>query len=149
MIARDFPDVPQITVPQLGAWLHDQRRPQPLLLDVRSHAEYDVSHLHGARWVNTDQPVGQATAGIAHTAPIITYCSVGYRSSAYAQRLIQDGFTNVHDLQGSIFQWADDGLPVYRDGRVVDQVHPYNRYWGQLLKRSLWAFSASPTATHP
>lgn len=140
MIARNFPRVPQMEIRQLAAWLADSKRKPPLLLDVRSRVEYDVSHLHHARWINTGEPVSKAMADVPRTDPTVVYCSVGYRSSAYAARLIHDGFTNVHDLKGSIFLWADEGRPVYRSGRIVHHVHPYNRYWGQLLKRSLWAF---------
>lgn len=140
MIAHNFPNLPQMNVQTLVAWLHDQSKTRPLLLDVRTRAEYAVSHLHNARWIDTAEPVSKAMVGVSHATPIVTYCSVGYRSSAYAQRLIHDGYTNVHDLKGSIFQWANDGWPVYRHGHVVHHVHPYNHYWGQLLKRSLWAF---------
>ncbi len=149
LIAHEFPSVPQITVRSLTVWLHDPNRRQPLLLDIRSPAEYAVSHLHNARWVDTAMPVQQVMAGIPRTEPVVTYCSVGYRSSAYAQRLIKDGFTNVQDLQGSIFQWANDGWPVYRHGRAVREVHPYNGYWGRLLNRSLWAFHPRTAATAP
>ena len=140
MIANKFPQVPQLSVPALHTWLANSHTVHPLLLDVRTKVEYDVSHLHHARWINTDQPVAQAMAGIKHDQPIVAYCSVGYRSSAYCARLMQDGFTDVHDLKGSIFQWANTGLPVYRDGKIAHHVHPYNRHWGQLLQRSLWAF---------
>lgn len=140
MIAHKFPHVPQMHVQALVAWLHDHSRKPPLLLDVRTRAEYAVSHLHNACWIDTAEPVSKAMVGVSHAAPIVTYCSVGYRSSAYAQRLIHNGYTNVHDLKGSIFLWANDGWPVYRHGRVVHHVHPFNHYWGQLLKRSLWAF---------
>ena len=149
MIARDFPQVAQIDVYRLAAWLHDPHRKPPMLRDVRSHPEYAVSHLHDARWIDTAAPVSKALAGVSRTEPIVAYCSVGYRSSAYAQRLLKDGFTNVRDLKGSIFQWANDRLPVYRDGRIVHHVHPYNHYWGRLLRRSLWAFHVSRPAQSP
>ena len=140
LIADKFPRVPQLSVQALQAWLTNAQRPQPLLLDVRTKAEYDVSHLHHARWINTDEPLATALDGIKHDQPIVAYCSVGYRSSSFCDRLMKQGFTNVHNLQGSIFQWANDGLPVYRNGKVVHHVHPYNRHWGQLLKRSFWEF---------
>ncbi len=149
MIAHHFPEVPQISVADLDTWFHDSHRKPPLLIDVRSRAEYAVSHLHNARWIDTLEHVSKAMAGVSHTESIVTYCSVGYRSSAYAQRLLRDGFTNVRDLKGSIFEWGNGGLPVYRHDRVVHHVHPYNRYWGLLLKRSLWAFSPAPTAETP
>ena len=144
MIRDNFPQVPQLNAPALHAWLTNAHQPKPLLLDVRARIEYEVSHLHHARWINADESVSKAMAGVPHDQPIVAYCSVGYRSSAYCARLMKDGFTNVHDLKGSIFQWANAGLPVYRNGKIVHHVHPYNHRWGQLLKRSLWAFHPPP-----
>jgi hypothetical protein len=66
--------------------------------------------------------------------PIVTYCSVGYRSGAFAERLRSAGFTNVVNLEGSIFRWANEGRPLFRSARPVTEVHPYNRTWGLLLK---------------
>ena len=59
------------------------------------------------------------------------------------ERLAAEGFTQVHNLDGSLFQWANEGRPVYRDGRVVEEVHPYDDKWGVLLDRQLWARSPS------
>jgi rhodanese-related sulfurtransferase len=140
LIANKFPQVPQISVQALNTWLNAPHRVKPMLLDVRAHIEYQVSHLHHARWINSQEPVAQAMKGVPHDQSIVAYCSVGYRSSAYCARLMKDGFTNVHDLKGSIFQWANAGLPVYRHGTIAHHVHPYDRHWGQLLKRSLWSF---------
>jgi hypothetical protein len=66
-------------------------------------------------------------------APIVVYCSVGYRSARIAERLREQGFTNASNLEGSIFRWANEGRPVYRDSTEVDAVHPYDRTWGTLL----------------
>ncbi len=147
MIAAKFPNVPQMPVAQLRVWLAAGKRTQPVLLDVRGRLEYEVSHLHHARWISTDESVGKAMAGIPHDQPIVAYCSVGYRSSAYCVRLMKDGFNNVHDLRGSIFAWANAGLPVYRAGKIVHHVHPYDRQWGRLLKRSLWEFAPPQVPT--
>ncbi len=139
-IAREFPRVPQLSVAALHAWLADPQRVPPLLLDVREREEFEVSHLHGARSIDTAAPIDRVLAGVSRDTPIVTYCSVGYRSSAYAERLLAAGFTHVQDLQGSIFAWANAGLPVYRKSRVILAVHPYDLHWGQLLDRVLWAF---------
>ena len=32
-----------------------------------------------------------------------------------------------------IFEWANEGRPVVRDGREVEAVHPYDAVWGRLL----------------
>ena len=132
-IRSEFPNVRRITTAELAAWLNDRKRPAPVLLDVRTRAEFDVSHLEGAEHV---EPAAVASA-IRHPKDraIVTYCSVGYRSGGFAKKLIDAGFTQVVNLEGSIFRWANEGRPVVRDGRRVDQVHPYNGTWGLLLKK--------------
>jgi len=132
-IRHEFPDVKRISTAELAAWLSDHGRPAPLLLDVRTRAEYEVSHLANAEHVDPDAP---ATAmDVAKDRPIVTYCSVGYRSAAFAQRLRAAGFSNLVNLEGSIFAWANEGRPVFRGGAQVEKVHPYNRTWGLLLRR--------------
>lgn len=133
-IARDFPEVQRITPAQLAAWLRDGKRPPPILLDVRTAAEYEVSHLQNAQRVQPDSPA--AAIRIAKDQPIVTYCSVGYRSGAFAQTLEKAGYTHVLNMEGSIFKWANQGRPVYRSGQRVEKVHPYNGTWGRLLDKA-------------
>ncbi len=138
-IRAEFPGVEQISAAELNEWLASGGEP-PALLDVRQEAEYRVSHLRGA--VRVD-PGGEPRlpAGAGKDTPIVVYCSVGYRSSALAERLTARGFTRVRNLEGSIFEWANQGLPVVRDGREVSQVHPYDRKWERLLDAELRAYS--------
>ena len=63
----------------------------------------------------------------------VVYCSVGYRSAKAAQELMNSGITGVLNLEGSIFQWANEDRPVFQGTRVVDEVHPYSRFWKRLL----------------
>lgn len=67
--------------------------------------------------------------------PIVVYCSVGYRSSILARKLQDKGFTNVYNLEGSIFKWANEGRPLVQGKVTVHKVHPYNAHWGHLLER--------------
>ncbi|MDQ6911526.1 MAG: rhodanese-like domain-containing protein [Verrucomicrobiota bacterium] len=109
----------------------------PVLLDVRTKAEFAVSHIRGARQV---EPGSNANAiGLPRDQPIVTYCSVGYRSGAFAKKLQDAGYKNVENMSGSIFEWANEGRPIERDGKRVEKVHPYNAKWGKLLKQSLRA----------
>ena len=132
-IRHDFPAVRRITTAELAEWINDPRRPQPFLLDVRERAEFEVSHLPRAHHVAPDAPASTVHQPI--DLPIVTYCSVGYRSGAFAERLRAAGFTNVVNLEGSIFRWANEGRPLFRDRQQVEMVHPYNRTWGLLLKK--------------
>jgi len=128
-----FPKVEWITTVQLADWLADTNRPPPVLLDVRTKDEWNVSHLLGGRRVDPDAPIEKANSSISKQTPIVTYCAVGYRSAALAAKLREAGFTNVRNLEGSIFQWANEHRPLVRDNRPVTTVHPYSSLWGRLL----------------
>lgn len=130
LIRLRFPQVRPLTVAQLADWLQHER---PLLLDARKPAEYQVSHLPGADLA----PANLSELPQSQHQPIVVYCSVGYRSAKLANRLQQMGFEAVYNLEGSIFEWANMGYPVYRGNEAVQQVHPYNPNWGKLL-RSDW-----------
>ncbi|PZR71863.1 MAG: sulfurtransferase [Chthoniobacterales bacterium] len=129
-----FPKIEWITTRELADWLADKHRPPPLLLDVRTQEEWDVSHLPGARRVDPNASAETAAAGVAKETPIVTYCAVGYRSGETATRLRAAGFTNVRNLEGSIFEWANEHRPLVHDGQPVTKVHPFNSLWGRLLK---------------
>src|SRR5262252_846563 len=124
-----FPNMQWITARDLGDWLQDRRRRPPVLLDVRTEAEWNVSHLPGARRVQPGATADSAAANIPKDTPIVTYCAVGYRSGDLAMHLHDAGFTNVKNLDGGIFEWANEHRPLVRDGQPVSQVHPYNEFW--------------------
>lgn len=129
-----FHDIQWITTQQLADWLADGQRPAPVLLDVRTSAEWNVSHLANARRVDPQATAQEAAGGLAKDAPIVAYCSVGYRSGEMAQRLRAAGFSHVQDLEGSIFEWANEGRPLVHEGKPANKVHPYNASWGKLLQ---------------
>jgi len=138
LIARDFPTVRTISPAELNALLNttDHTSVAPLLFDVRGADEFAVSHLPRAVRVEPGAGAEALPAGVDTSAPIVVYCSVGYRSAAFAERLNQAGFTNVKNLEGSIFRWANENRPLSRDGHPASFVHPYNETWGTLLNPS-------------
>lgn len=129
-----FPEVAWISTHDLANWMADKGKPPPLLLDVRTADEWNVSHLPGARHVLPKSPIESLAAEIAKETPIVTYCAVGYRSGEMAKRLRAAGFTNVHNLEGSIFQWANERRPLVQGDQPASRVHPYNNLWGRLLE---------------
>lgn len=143
MIVSDFPGVHHISTDSLAAWLADTSRTAPMLLDARKPEEYAVSHLHGAVQVDPDATDFSFLDSLDRSTPIVAYCSVGYRFSGLAERLQEAGFTRVLNLKGSIFQWANEGRPVYREEKEVKQVHPYDKLWGRLLNKELRAYKAT------
>ena len=136
-IRQEFPTVPQMSVTELAELLADGAPQRPLLVDVRAPEEYAVSHLANALNASGDEL--RRLVEQAGDRPVVLYCSVGYRSSSEAQALIESGFSRVANLEGSIFEWANAGNPVYRGRERVEQVHPYDQDWGRLLDSSLHA----------
>lgn len=133
MIDAQYPDVSSLSTEELAARLTDSSGRRPVLLDARSSEEYAVSHLPGAHRVEPRASPLFGLDTLSADRPIVVYCSVGYRSAQVAHRLQKQGFTNVSNLKGSIFRWANEGRPVVRDGRVIRAVHPYDQTWGMLL----------------
>lgn len=138
MVREKFPDVTQMSTAELAGRLSQADR--PLLIDARSAPEYDVSHLPGALRAENEAEALEALKGIGKDRPIVIYCSIGYRSSMLARQLKQSGFENVKNLEGSIFEWANEGREVVRDNAVTRFVHPFDEKWGRLLDRNLWSF---------
>lgn len=136
-IARQFPEVRQIPPDTLAAWQAANR--PVVLLDIREPNEVAVSRIAGARNVSPEA-AASALADVPKNAHIVTYCSVGWRSSAFAERLRAAGYTDVQNLDGSIFRWANEGRVVVDSaGRTVRVVHPFDRLWGRLLREDLRA----------
>src|SRR6516162_5542388 len=108
------------------------------VVDVRAPEEFDVSHLRGAENLQTvDQNVREVTK--RNPTRTILYCSVGFRSSRLAHLVAQRGIPNVFNLEGSIFQWANEGKEIYQGEKRVAHVHPYGKRWTGLLKPGLTA----------
>ena len=128
-----FPEVAQLSTADLAAWLKDPKREPPVLLDAREPEEFAVSHLHGAIRVDPSAKPEAVLPLLPHGKPVVTYCSVGYRSSALAEKLIKAGVTSVYNLEGSIFQWANEGRPLEANGQPAEKVHPYNKKYGRML----------------
>jgi rhodanese-related sulfurtransferase len=131
--------VPTVTTDQLAEALTTER--PVVLLDVRDPSEFLVSHLPNARLVRSADDLVTSLENISQDTLIVAYCSVGYRSAQLIKELQQRGITTAFNLEGSIFAWANAGLPVYRGENKIRQVHPFNESWGQLLQPELWSFT--------
>lgn len=112
--------------------------PSMVLLDIRSEEEYAVSHIKHARFVDYDAFSEEVVADLPREAPVIVYCSVGYRSEKIGEKLLKMGFQNVHNLYGGIFQWKNDGFEVLNAlGQPTDSVHTYNKSWSKWLENGV------------
>ena len=132
---KAYPSVRQISTDTMQEWLQAQGV-SLLLVDVRAPEEFAVSHLRGAVNLRMNGEVLEAMAR-QRPARTVLYCSVGFRSSRLANAVARQGVRDVFNLEGSIFQWANEGRTVYRGNKVVQQVHPYLKRWTGLLNQGL------------
>lgn len=130
-LGKQFSDVAHLSPTDLANWLAQAGKP-PFLLDARTAEEYAVSHLPHAHLASKSPPYISG-AELDSETPIVVYCSIGYRSAVLARKLQAAGYKTVFNLEGSIFQWANEGHPVFQNHQIVNQVHPYNAHWGKLL----------------
>ena len=140
MVRDKFPDVRQLKTSELADWLKDVSKPQPVLLDARAEKEFAVSRLPNAQHAADETQALAVLNAQPKDAPVVVYCSIGYRSSALAQKLKARGYTNVQNLEGSIFMWANEGRLLKRGAETVSVVHPFDEKWGRLLDRARWSF---------
>lgn len=109
---------------------------QVVFLDTREKKEYQVSHIRDAVWVGYQDFDLKRLSGISRQTPLVVYCSVGYRSEKIGEKLLKAGFTDVHNLYGSLFEWVNQGYPVYdAKGQPTTRVHAYSKTWGIWLNK--------------
>ncbi len=109
-----------------------------VFLDAREKREYEVSHIKNAIWVGYDDFNLKRVAKVNKSKKIVVYCSVGYRSEKIAEKLLKIGYLKVANLYGSIFEWVNQGRPVYdKNENLTKEVHAYNKDWGKWLTKGV------------
>ncbi len=134
LIKFKFKSVKAIKISEFARWLDEEGLRKPLIIDARSGEEYAVSHIKSAQHIDVDNLNLVELREVTLDTPIVVYCSVGYRSAIVSQKLSSAGYQNVFNLNGGIFQWANQGYPIFQNQHQVEIVHPYNSIWGKLLK---------------
>ena len=142
-IDKDFGSVPAIGVEELEAMMEVAGNPdaRPVLFDARSREEYEVSHLPGAEWVESASEAYERIEQYGFQAPVVVYCSVGYRSAKLVSELMEKGLSEVFNLDGSLFAWANSGRKLVRESQVVNEAHPFDKKWGKLLTGAQHTYS--------
>lgn len=84
------------------------KSPDVLLLDVREADEYAGGHIPGITLI----PMGEIPGRLSELPtdkPIIVTCRTGNRSGQVVEFLRGQGFTNVHNMDGGIVAWIEEG----------------------------------------
>ncbi|NOZ46852.1 MAG: rhodanese-like domain-containing protein [Chlorobi bacterium] len=106
-----------------------------VLLDAREINEYKISHIKNAIYVGYNDFDIDKLKTINKNKTIIVYCSIGYRSEKVAEIVSKNGFSNVYNLYGGIFDWINQDFPVVNSIGVTPKIHPYNKEWGKWLEK--------------
>lgn len=96
---------------QIPAITADAVPADALLLDVREDDEWAAGHAPGA----VHLPMMQVPARldeIPRDGEVVVICRVGGRSGQVVAYLVNNGFTNVVNLDGGMRDWAAGGRPV-------------------------------------
>ena len=104
-----------ISATELAAWLADERREKPLLLDVREPWEYERARIPGAQLVPMRE-VPSRLAEIDAGKEVVAICHHGSRSAQVALFLERNGYGKVHNLVGGVDAWSrtvDPAVPTY------------------------------------
>src|SRR6185369_11422630 len=88
----------------------------PVLLDVRSPEEFDVSHLPSARRVVMGASLTENGLAGKEAAQVVVYDTVGFHAAAFANTLRLRGFKEVPVLDGAIFQGTNEGVTLVGPG---------------------------------
>ena len=83
------------------------------VLDVREQYEYDEKHIPNVTLLPMSE-IQNRLDEIPTDKEVIITCRSGNRSGQVAQFLEQNGFDNVHNMQGGIVAWEEAGFPVER-----------------------------------
>ncbi len=101
-------------VKELKAWIDNGA--DITLIDCREQNEWDEGHIKQATFV----PLSNFQALFADIlknkdAKIILQCRSGKRSMQACQILMQEGFSDLYNLEGGILAWQEEGFEVTKD----------------------------------
>ncbi|MEJ2750080.1 MAG: rhodanese-like domain-containing protein [Anaerolineae bacterium] len=86
-------------------------RDDVVLIDVREQAEYDEGHIPNITLIPL-ATVPDNLDKIPTDKTVIVTCHSGNRSGQATEYLRQQGFDNVHNMEGGIVAWEAAGYPV-------------------------------------
>ncbi|SFZ70291.1 rhodanese-like domain-containing protein [Chitinimonas taiwanensis] len=100
----------QLNPSELAAWLADDSRAKPLLLDVREPHEFAICRIAGAE----NRPMQSIPASLDQLdaeLPTVVICHHGMRSYQVGAFLERAGFADIYNLSGGVAAWADQVEP--------------------------------------
>lgn len=92
--------------------------PTAPIIDVRTPDEFSKGHLQNAKnldWNGND--FDKQVALLDKSKPVFVYCLSGGRSSSAANKMRNEGFKEVYELDGGIMKWRAASLPETNENK--------------------------------
>ena len=105
--------IPQITVDELKEKIETVSDLQ--VIDVRRVGEYESGHATKAINAPLSSDVAGKVSHLDKSKPTAVICLGGYRSSAAASLLEQNGFTDLMNVTGGTRAWIEAGHPLEKE----------------------------------
>ncbi len=134
-LRKRFPEVRRIDADDLKKWLAKPKDAQPVLIDVRPQAEYEFSHVPGAKHMALSET--PASFGISETTneSLVIYDAAGKDAFSVAANLVRRGYARVQALEGGIFEWANRGEQLESAAGPMSHVQAGKSEFAPLLRR--------------
>lgn len=104
---------PGLTPAELQAKLDTEET--PLLVDLRSPAEFGIAHIPGAVNIPLEE-LEERLEEVRHDNGVLIYCINGSRTLRAEPVLYTNDIDNVYHLEGSFQTWLRDKYPYEKGG---------------------------------
>lgn len=86
-----------------------------VLLDAGEKEEFEVYHLKNAIWIGYESlEIVRVMKSIQDKNPaLVVSCFIGVTFEDVDEKLKDAGYTDIKNLYGGIFEWRNNGYPVY------------------------------------
>ena len=88
-----------------------EAKPDLVILDVRTLAEFEEGHIEGAINIPVDELSGRLDE-LGKEDELLVYCRTGNRSGAAVSILSDEGYTTIYHMHEGISVWIQQGHPV-------------------------------------
>ena len=93
--------------------LLQEEQAQPIIIDVRSSAEYNAGHIPQAQHISFWKSfTTDALDNNEKQAEILLYCEHGPRAGIAKFAYFMAGFENIRYVEGHMTAWRKAGLPI-------------------------------------
>lgn len=105
-----------VQVVSVAEFKEKSKLPGAQIIDVRTDGEVAEGMIENAVQMNVAKWKNFVTAaeGLDPSKPVLVYCKSGGRSNSAATYLVEQGFTQVYDLDGGITSWNQCKEPTVK-----------------------------------